>query len=61
MPVANAEFVGHPLVDFARTPLTVSEAREHLNLCETEDDQDAPVIGFDAGELAVPKSDIFYR
>jgi lipid-A-disaccharide synthase len=46
---ANAEFVGHPLVDFARTPLTVSEAREHLNLCETEDDQDAPVIGLMPG------------
>ena len=46
---ANAEFVGHPLVDFARTPLTKHEAREHLNLCETGDDQEAPVIGLMPG------------
>ena len=46
---ANAEFVGHPLVDFARTPLTKHEAREHLNLCETEDDDEAPVIGLMPG------------
>lgn len=45
---ANAEFVGHPLVDFAQTPLTVFEARERLNLCET-DDRDAPVIGLMPG------------
>ncbi len=45
---ANAEFVGHPLVDFAHTPLTVCEARKHLNLCET-DDQEAPVIGLMPG------------
>ena len=41
---ANAEFVGHPLVDFARTSLTVPEARERLNLR-----QDAPVIGLMPG------------
>lgn len=29
---ANAEFVGHPLVDFAQTPLSTQAAREHLNL-----------------------------
>ena len=46
---ANAEFVGHPLVDFARTPLTMSEARKHLDLCETEDNQEAPVIGLMPG------------
>ena len=46
---ANAEFVGHPLVDFARTPLTMHKAREHLNLCGTGDDQDAPVIGLMPG------------
>ena len=40
---ANAEFVGHPLVDFAQTSLTVCEARERLNLCGS-DDRDAPVI-----------------
>ena len=34
---ANAEFVGHPLVDFAQTSFTTQAAREHLNLCETED------------------------
>ena len=45
---ANAEFVGHPLVDFAQTPLTVREARARLNLCET-DDRDAPVIGLMPG------------
>ena len=46
---ANAEFVGHPLVDFAQTSLTVHEARESLNLHETEDDQEAPVIGLMPG------------
>ncbi|MXZ01415.1 lipid-A-disaccharide synthase [Candidatus Poribacteria bacterium] len=45
---ANAEFVGHPLVDFAQTPLTVREARKHLNLYET-DDRNAPVIGLMPG------------
>ena len=42
---ANAEFVGHPLVDFARTSLTMPEAREQLNLGEMEQRQDTPVIG----------------
>ena len=34
---ANAEFVGHPLVDFAQTSLSTQAARDHLNICETED------------------------
>ena len=42
---ANAEFVGHPLVDFVQTPLNTQAAREHLNLCETE----GPVIGLMPG------------
>ena len=42
---ANAEFVGHPLVDFAQTSLTMPEAREQLNLGKTEQRQDTPVIG----------------
>ena len=46
---ANAEFVGHPLVDFARTPLTMSEARERLNLSNIGDDHEAPVIGLMPG------------
>ena len=46
---ANAEFVGHPLVDFAQTPLTMQEAREQLGLDETEQTQDAPVIGLMPG------------
>ena len=46
---ANAEFVGHPLVDFAQTSLTVHEARESLNISETEDDPEAPVIGLMPG------------
>ena len=46
---ANAEFVGHPLVDFAQTSLTVREARERLDLDETERIQDAPVIGLMPG------------
>ncbi|MXV75202.1 lipid-A-disaccharide synthase [Candidatus Poribacteria bacterium] len=46
---ANAEFVGHPLVDFARTSLSPQEAREHLDLCETESAQNAPVIGLMPG------------
>ncbi len=46
---ANAEFVGHPLVGFAQTSLTVREAREHLNLCEMGDDHEAPVIGLMPG------------
>ena len=46
---ANAEFVGHPLVDFARTSLTISEARERLNLCEIGDDREVPVIGLMPG------------
>ena len=44
----NAEFVGHPLVDFAQTSLTQQEARAHLDLCG-EDDQEAPVIGLMPG------------
>ena len=32
---ANAEFVGHPLVDFAQTSLSTQAAREHLNLKES--------------------------
>ena len=46
---ANAEFVGHPLVDFAQTSLTVHEARESLNIPKTEDDPEAPVIGLMPG------------
>ncbi len=46
---ANAEFVGHPLVDFAQTPLSTQAAREHLNLCETEDAENTPVIGLMPG------------
>ena len=46
---ANAAFVGHPLVDFAQTSLTQREARACLNLCGTEDDQEAPVIGLMPG------------
>ena len=45
---ANAEFVGHPLVDFAQTSLTVCQAREHLGLCRS-DDEDAPVIALMPG------------
>ena len=41
---ANAEFVGHPLVDFAQTPLNTQAARDHLNLCETEDTENTQVI-----------------
>ena len=46
---ANAKFVGHPLVDFARTPLTMHKARERLDLCGTGDEQEAPVIGLMPG------------
>ncbi len=46
---ANAEFVGHPLVDFAQTPLSPHEARERLDLDETAQTQDAPVIGLMPG------------
>ena len=46
---ANAEFVGHPLVDFARTPLTMSEAQERLNLSEIGDGHKSPVIGLMPG------------
>ena len=46
---ANAEFVGHPLVDFAQTPLSTQAARDHLNLCETEDAENTPVIGLMPG------------
>ena len=46
---ANAEFVGHPLVDFAQISLTVHEARECLNISGTEDDPEAPVIGLMPG------------
>lgn len=41
---ANAEFVGHPLVDFAKTPLSQQAARHHLGLRETEEAEEAPVI-----------------
>lgn len=46
---ANAEFVGHPLVDFAQTPLSTQAAREHLNLRETSDAENTPVIGLMPG------------
>ena len=48
---ANAEFVGHPLVDFAHTPLTMDEARKMLNLggMEHTQGQDSPVIGLMPG------------
>ena len=46
---ANAEFVGHPLVDFAQTSLTTRAAREYLNLRETENAQNTPVIGLMPG------------
>ncbi|MYA72374.1 lipid-A-disaccharide synthase [Candidatus Poribacteria bacterium] len=46
---ANAEFVGHPLVDFAQTPLSAQAARERLHICETADDLEAPVIGLMPG------------
>ena len=45
---ANAEFVGHPLVDFAQTPLTVCEARARLNVCGAND-REVPVIGLMPG------------
>ena len=32
---ANAEFVGHPLIDFAKTALSTQAARERLGLCRT--------------------------
>ena len=41
---ANVEFVGHPLLDFARTDLSCAEARRALGLCE-----DAPVVGLMPG------------
>ena len=46
---ANAEFVGHPLVDFAQTSLSTQTAREHLKLSETADDENTPVIGLMPG------------
>ena len=52
---ANAEFVGHPLVDFAQTSLTTQASRQHLNLkgsgLETSltDDENTPVIGLMPG------------
>ena len=46
---AAAEFVGHPLVDFAQTPLTTHEAREQLNLGPTVQAENAPVIGLMPG------------
>ncbi len=46
---ANAEFVGHPLVDFAQTPLTMHEARVRLDLDETAETLNAPVIGLMPG------------
>jgi lipid-A-disaccharide synthase len=41
---ANAHFVGHPLLDFAQTPLSVEEARAQLNLCNN-----TPVVGLMPG------------
>ena len=52
---ANAEFVGHPLVDFAQTSLTTQASRQHLNLkgsgLETplSGDENTPVIGLMPG------------
>ena len=46
---ANAEFVGHPLVDFAQTSVSTQTAREHLELSETADDENTPVIGLMPG------------
>ena len=46
---AHAEFVGHPLVDFAQTSLTMSEARARLALDGTEQTQEVPVIGLMPG------------
>ena len=46
---ANAEFVGHPLVDFAQISLSTHTAREHLELSETADDENTPVIGLMPG------------
>ena len=39
---ANAEFVGHPLVDFAQTSLSAQAAREHLNLRESGKSTEIP-------------------
>ena len=41
---ANVEFVGHPLLDFARTDLSCAEARRALGLRE-----DCPVLGLMPG------------
>ena len=41
---ANVEFVGHPLLDFARTDLSGAEARRALGL-----DADCPVLGLMPG------------
>ena len=52
---ANAEFVGHPLVDFAQTALSSHAAREHLNLkgaglkTPPTDDENTLVIGLMPG------------
>ncbi len=46
---AHAEFVGHPLVDFAKTPIRMATARAQLGLGETEQPQDAHVIGLMPG------------
>ena len=48
---ANAEFVGHPLVDFAQTPLSVPQARKLLGLgtIEHTQGQDSPVIALMPG------------
>ena len=52
---ANAEFVGHPLVDFAQTPLSTQAARTRLNLKGSEletpptGDENTPVIGLMPG------------
>ena len=48
---ANAEFVGHPLVDFAQTLLTVPQARKLLGLgtIAHSQEQDNPVIALMPG------------
>ena len=52
---ANAEFVGHPLVDFTQTSLTTEAARKHLNLkgsgleIPPTGDENTPVIGLMPG------------
>ena len=58
---ANAEFVGHPLVDFAQTPLSIHEARERLNLDETAQTRDAPCHWVDTRESPFRDSTHFTR